>query len=55
MPPPPRKFWTQCEGGWGTTSCQTTTKLDKPAKWRCDSCIKKYGALKPPRPTAPYP
>ncbi len=55
-----RKFYTQCDGGGYATAtgraCPQMIKLEKPAKWRCDACVKRFGKIPPPpKPTAPYP
>jgi hypothetical protein len=43
-----RGFLTQCEGGsWEQYGCPDgrTTRLEKPGRWRCADCVKKYGEI----------
>lgn len=47
----PRGYLTQCDSGghayWNR--CGATTRLTKPAAWRCEECERKHGKLEAKR------
>lgn len=43
---PTRGYLTQCDkGGDSYGACDATVRLEKPRRWRCAGCEKKYDPL----------
>lgn len=43
----PTGYLTQCDAGGRPMSnpCSNTTRLEKPARWRCEHCTRLYGPV----------